>query len=246
MNKSNDIFKYCFMDSKVICCSVEYNVIICLLSGIRYILWSAFTFNWIYSKLLGAFLGLLWFVVIELFIILITAGFSYRIINKKRGIKRFFCFIHFKYFKYNLFLTMTYALFWGSCTFFVNYIRFASNPKEFSKLRVYISAFLLLIFKAFELMYAYFRAKEPNVGFNTLAKKYCAFLSSHLKGTINFVIKLFLWIIGYMLLIAAFRKTDFNMVIYVMLNSCLYGLGIFFFPFFMFSFDKFVRYLANE
>lgn len=226
MNEIQILFK----SPKLISCSVKYVLIICFLTGARFTAWYSFILNWTYSKTVGTVLQIAWFAVIELIIIQVTSAFAYMLLHNKMKFKRFFSFMHFKYFKFNFLITITYALFFGGCTFVVNYFRFSISKEHFDRVRVYIFALFLLILNAFKLIFAYFRAENANGNLKSITKSFFDFLAKNIKETALFIIKFIPWIVGYIFLIMAFNKTDFEMVVYVMLNSCLYGLGIFFFP----------------
>lgn len=237
MNEIKSLFKY----PNLISCSVKYVLIICFLTGARFTAWYSFILNWTYSETVGMVLQLAWYVVIELIIIQITAAFIYMLLNNKMKFKRFFSFMHFKYFKFNFLIIVTYALFFGGCTFVVNYLRFSISSEHFDRVKVYIFALFLLILNAFKLIFSYFRAENPNENLKNITKSFFDFLAKNIKKTALFIIKFIPWIIAYIFLIIVFNKTDFEMVVYIMLNSCLYGLGIFFFPCYFLGFNKLVR-----
>lgn len=236
MNEIKPLFKY----PNMISCSVKYVLIICFLTGVRFTAWYSFILNWTYSETVGTVLQFAWFVVIELIIIQVTSAFAYMILHNKMKFKRFFSFMHFKYFKFNSFTALTYALFLGGCTFALNRLRFSSRPENFNRGIIYAYALILLILNAFKLIFAYFRAEKANENLKNVTKSFFDFLAKNIKKTALFIIKFIPWIIAYIFLIIVFNKTDFEMVVYVMLNSCLYGLGIFFFPCYILSFHKLV------
>lgn len=223
--------------NKTFFCSVKYVILICFVTGIRFTTWLNIVLNWTYLKEIGIALQFAWFVIIELIVIQITSAFSYMILHNKMKFKRFFSFMHFKYFKFNFLMSITYALAFGGCTFAVNYLRFTSIGRS----KVYYTfASVLLILNSFKIIFTYFRAENPNEKFKNVTKKYFEFLSQNIKKIFIFNIKFIPWIIGYIFLMVVFYKTDFEMVVYVMLNSCLYGLGIFFFPYYILAFNRLV------
>lgn len=238
MKAFNNLREASLKNPKVIFCSLKYIILICSLTGIRFTAWLYFLLNWTHSKDVGIALQLAWFVIIELIIIQITSAFSYMISHSKMKVKRFFSFMHFKYFKFNFLMSITYALAFGGCTFAVNYLRFSQNP---SRKKVYAFALILLILNAFKLIFTYFRAENPNEKFKKVTKMFFEFLSHNINRIFMFIIKFIPWIIGYIFLMIVFNKTDFEMVFYVMLNSCLYGLGIFFFPCYILGVKRLVR-----
>lgn len=148
MNEIKSLFKY----PNLISCSVKYVLIICFLTGIRFTAWYKFILNRTYSETVGIVLQLAWFVLIEFIIIHITAAFIYMLLHNKMKFKRFFSFMHFKYFKFNFLIIVTYALFFGGCTFVVNYLRFSISSEHFDRVKVYILALFLLILNAFKLI----------------------------------------------------------------------------------------------
>lgn len=237
MNEIKSLFKY----PNLISCSVKYVLIICFLTGARFTAWLSFILNWSYSKAVGMVLQLAWFAVIELIIIQVTSAFAYMILHNKMKFKRFFSFMHFKYFKFNFFTALTYALFFGGCTFALNYLRFSSRPENFNRGIIYTYALILLILNAFKLIFAYFRAENANENLKNVTKSFFDFLAKNIRKTALFTIKFIPWIIAYIFLMIVFNKTDFEMAVYIMLNSCLYGLGIFFFPCYILGFHKLVR-----
>lgn len=225
--------------NKTFFCSIKYVLLICFVTGIRFMAWLNFILNWTHSEKVGIILQFAWFVIMELIIIQITSAFSYMILHNKMKFKRFFSFMHFKYFKFNFLMSVTYALVFGGCTFAVNYLRFTSS-QGINRIKVYTFASALIILNAFKIIFTYFRAESPNEKFKNITKKYFEFLSQNAKKVFIFNIKFIPWIIGYIFLMIVFYKTDFEMVVYVMLNSCLYGLGIFFFPYYFLAFNKLV------
>lgn len=225
--------------NKIFFCSVKYVILICFVTGIRFTAWLNFILNGTHSKEVGIALQFAWFVIIELIIIQITSAFSYMILHNKMKFKRFFSFMDFKYFKFNFLMLTTCALAFGGCTFAVNYLRFISR-QDISRNKVYTFASVLLILNAFKIIFTYFRAENPNEKFKNIIKKYFEFLLQNIKKIFIFNIKFIPWIIGYIFLMVVFYKTDFEMVVYVMLNSCLYGLGIFFFPYYILALNRLV------
>ncbi len=221
-------------------CSVKYSLLICFLTGARFCIWEMLILNYLDSDLFGMIVQIVWFVLAEFFIIRITSGFVYILLHGKRRFKRFFSFLHFKYFKANLLTLITYSIFFGVSTFAVNYLRFV-HTRNFDRIVFYFCAVILLFINLFKLIFAYFRAKDPNADFKSISRSFFGFLRNNFGKTVLFLLRLFPWLIGYVFLIILFRKTDFEIVFYVMLNSCMFGLGIFFFPYYFLSFDKFVR-----
>ena len=236
MNMLYDLCKNNSNSKKIFYCSIKYSAIIALLTGIRYLLWFE-NFLLIGSEIL---IPLPLFVLIELLIINVTSSFSYMILNNKMKFKRFFSFLHFKYFKFNCITLITYALFFGGCTFVVHYFRFYTYP-FISRDIVYILAVILLALNSFKLIFSYFRAKYPNAKIKDITGMYFEFLLHNKMNIFIFNMKFIPYIALYFFLIIIFNMTDFEMIVYVMLNSCLYGVGIFLFPCYFYGLDKLVR-----
>lgn len=230
----------CFEKNKL-SCSLKYVFIICFLTGVRFTIWEKLCLDYLDSDLFGITVQILLFAVIELIIIQITSAFAYMLVHNKMKFKRFFSFWHFKYFKFNLIVLFTYALFWGGCTFVVNDLRFSHSFSRQGRFMFYFIAAFLLVLNAFKMIFSYFRAEKPNESFRNITKRFFGFVCRNIKSISSFFIKLFPWMIGYVFLIVFFNQTDFELTVYVMLNSCMYGLGVFFFPCYILGFNRLVR-----
>lgn len=226
------------LNKDTLICSVKYTLLISIIVGVRFWVWERFYLNYIGNELLGIIIQVLWFAVVELIIIQITSAFAYMLIHHKKGFKRFFSFLHFKYFKFNLIVLFTYALFFGGCTFAVNDLRFSHSFSRQGRFIFYLIAAFLLILNAFKMIFSYFRAENSNGGLRKITRSYFGFFSKNLRSTLAFFIKLFPWIIVYVFLIGIFNQTDFEIVIYVMLNSSMYGLAVFLLPYYFLNIHK--------
>ena len=226
------------LNKDAIICSIKYTVLISIIAGVRFWVWERFYLNYVGNELTGVIVQVLWFTVNELIIIQITASFSYMLIHHKKGFKRFFSFLHFKYFKFNLKVLFTYALFWGVCTFAVNDLRFSHSFSRQGRFIFYLIAAFLLALNALKMIFSYFRAENPSESLSKITKIFFGFLNKNFKSVFTFLIKICPWIAGYIFLIVIFNRTDLEMVIYVMLNSSMYGLGVLFFPYYFLNFQK--------
>lgn len=244
---TNNTFKTVIKTPPIIFCTIKYVVIICLLTAARFKAWFVFLLNWTDSEALGIMLQLLWFVIIELVMSQITTAFIYMLLQNKMKFKRFFSFMHFKYFKFNFLTAVTFALFFGGGTFALNFVRFSVYSVYPEKRTLfYILALTWLMLSSFKLVFAYFKAKNANDSFKNTAKIFLGFIGKNIKKIVWFNIKFIPWIIGYVFLIIVFNKTDFELVVYVMLSSCLYGLGILVYPCYILGFHKMVCSLQNK
>lgn len=231
------------LNKDTLICSIKYTLLVSILVGCRFIIWDNLCLNYFYPNLFGITLQILWFAIIELIIIQITSAFAYMLIHHKKKFKRFFSFMHIKYFKFNILMLVTYALFWGCCTFIVNNLRFLHSFNRHSRFKLYILAIILLVLNAFKMIFSYFRAENQKESLSKITKSFFTFLYKNLKEVFLFLIKFFPWIVGYIFLIVLFDKTDFEIVVYVILNSSLYGLGILFFPYYFINLHKLVSNL---
>lgn len=246
MNGSNNIFKT-IQNPKMIICTIKYVVIICLLAAVRYEIWIEFYLNWMQNETIGYIIQLLIYAAVEIINIQLLTAFIYMILHNKMKFKRFFSFMHFKYFQFNVLTAVTFALFFGGGTFALNSARFTAYSLYLEKRSVfYIFALLWLALSSFKFVFSYFRALNPNENFKHTTKKFFDFIAKNIKQFTLFNIKFIPWIIGYILLIIVFNKTDFDIVVYVMLNSCLYGLGILFYPCYIMGFHSLIRSLNSK
>lgn len=229
------------LNKDVLICSIKYTLLISIIVGIRFWVWERFYLNYIGNELTGIIIQVLWFALVELIIIQITSAFAYMLIHHKKEFKRFFSFLHFKYFKFNLIVLFTYALFWGGCTFVVNDLRFSHSFSRQGRFIFYLIAAFLLVLNAFKMIFSYFRAENPKENISKITKIFFGFLNNNIKNIFTFFIKLFPWIVGYTFLIVILKQTDFEIVIYVMLNSSMYGLGILFFPYYFLNLQKLAK-----
>lgn len=138
-------------------------------------------------------------------------------------------------------MLFTYALFWGGCTFVVNDLRFSHSFSRQGRFIFYLIAAFLLVLNAFKMIFSYFRAENPKENISKITKIFFGFLNNNIKNIFTFFIKLFPWIVGYTFLIVILKQTDFEIVIYVMLNSSMYGLGILFFPYYFLNLQKLAK-----
>ena len=238
MNRSDNIFA-----PDLVLCSIQYAIITCLLAAVRFEVWMMVILYQTHNEIKG----LLLYVAIEIINIQFLSSFIYMILHDKMKFKRFFSFMHFKYFKFNFLTAVTFALFFGGGTFALNSSRFTGYSMYLEKRWMfYMLALLWLALSSFKLVFAYFRAMNPDESFKNITKEFFDFAVKNIKLLTLFNIKLIPWIIGYILLIIIFNSTDYDIVIYVMLNSCLYGLGILFYPYYILDFHKLICYLQNE
>ena len=246
MNGSNNIFKT-IQNPKVIICTIKYVVIICLLAALRYEIWIVFYLNWMQNETIGYIIQLLIYTAVEIINIQLLTAFIYMILRNKMKFKRFFSFMHFRYLKFNCLTVVTFALFFGGGTFALNSARFTVYSMYLEKRGVfYMFALFWLALSSFKFVFAYFRAMNPNENFKNTTKKFFDFIVKNIKQFTLFNIKFIPWIIGYIFLIFIFNKTDFDIVVYVMLNSCLYGLGILIFPCYVLGFHNLICSLHNK
>ena len=212
---------------KIVICTIQYIILMGIITTGHYILENELH---IYGAYITSWLKYIVNVLFEFVEIPLTISYIYMLHKGKYKIKRFFSFFSIHFFSFVLQM-ITISLFWKGCD-----VLYAIAQRNFSNW-IYLCEVITYLFSIIRFIFLSFKAYFPYDNFKCVFKKIIAFIKFNYKKVIVFNLKFIPWVVVYKVLrYILFYKFYFDEYIYILLDVCFYGIGIFLFPYYILSF----------